>query len=392
MSFSRNTDAISMIDFWNLLVISGYIPKGYLAMGAAAGACHGMSIMAIIHFQNGKKGLNKLNHRLHILNNYAKLSDNFKQFKLDLENAKLLQIQKNSTNKSDELIEIDILLQNCALSQCLYFYNQLLKPRVFQLFKQSTKIQNPLTAFSLVNSISGENQSLVKAPEGNFLNCYSQNELTEMITLLKNELSNTPFQFPVHFITSTRYHDVCFSYLPENKQWAYFGIREKIAMIPKNNELVTYIWNNMTTDKRADIGIEIYLAKTDVQLFQQCSQELKKRKNWITLQTISISSVNLAVVGSKFSHTDNVRKAVACHSFFRNNQIPVSLFFIFCLVMAATDINAFAKTGSLLFALLWASINCETDNRLNNRITESSLLKEIESCVEPERHQLQNRI
>ena len=168
MSLPRHVNAISPIDFWKLLTILNYIPQAYLDLGAASGACHVMSVMAIVHFQKGKKGLDKLNHRLHLLNNYAKLNDNFKQFKIDLENAKLLKIQNNSTEDSDELIEIDIFLQNCAIAHCLGFYDHLLEKQVSQLLKQSTKIQNALTAFTLVNSISGKNKVWSNPFEGNF--------------------------------------------------------------------------------------------------------------------------------------------------------------------------------------------------------------------------------
>ena len=183
---------------------------------------------------------------------------------------------------------------------------------------------------------------------------------------MKTELDNFSFNYPVHFITGNKNHDICFSYFPEDKQWAYFGIREKIALITQDNELVTHIWNNMDPDTRADIGMEVYLAKADLQLFQQCSQKLKSIKDWTVLQTISNSSINLAAIGSKFSDTDNVRRAVSYHNFFYNNKIPISGFIIFSLVMmAVTDLSNFDKTGSIIiFALLMATVNCQSDSRL----------------------------
>lgn len=391
MAISRNTPCISTIDFWILLIELDYIPKKFLALGAV-GACHGMSVMAIVHFQDGKKGLDKLNRRLHFLYNYANENDNFNRFKHDLAYAKQLKTQKKSTEAADELIEIDIFLQNCAIAHCLSFYDQFLQKPVSDLLQKSIKDQNALTSFSLVNSISGEKQGLVKPSGGNFLNSYSKKDLADVISLLKKELSNFSFKHPVHVIASNKNHDICFSYFPENKQWAYFGIREKVAFITQDNELITHIWNNLNLDTRADIGMEVYLAKNDVRLFEQCHLNLKQRNDWMALQAISVSSVNLAAVGSKFSDIDNVRNAVSCHSFFSNNKTPVSFFIIVCVVMAATNINDFAKAGSIIFALLWASINCRTDNRLNKRIEQSSMLKEVESYVESKEHHTNSRL
>ncbi len=302
--------------------------------------------------------------------------------KIKLKTQKYIEKEINNNKFFQEkdgqvILEINTMLQNCAIAQDLSKYTELINECAIS--------QNTLVSSSLINSLSVEEKGTKKI--GVFTNEYDQPDIKSFLTQIEKIVEEDNIEGVVNFPLCCNDHQVHLAYFG-NYEWGYFEINSNPAFLTTDKELlseeiISSLSEKDDKNKKATICIEVFSSKKNAEKLTTSIEKIKH-------PDLIVSSENIEpIVGLASSVGD--RKAMDSVS----EQSPVMGFWVRSLgsmwkfrtailvISAITSIVALSFTGIPLLLLLVPVISIATFAvwRMNSAETDIRKVEQAEKNV-----------